>query len=222
MRYQVFLETSTETVEEGGYLAHVPELIGCVARGATKEEAVEKIREAIRAYHAWMRKHHAAAPSENEPLDLDVVETEAFMLPSDYVPMHEDEVGELARRAASLRQRLLELLAEMPPEALDWKESEEGWAIRNVVAHMAQSDLYYASRLEEPGLPELVWRLESTRELALRRLQQFSGEAHRRVMRHNGEEWTPRKVARRMLEHEQEHLDQIHELLKRYLNSNRS
>ena len=37
-----------------------------------------------------------------------------------------------------------------------------------------------------------------------------------RVTVHYGEEWTPRKVARRALEHEREHLAQIRELGERY------
>jgi hypothetical protein len=36
------------------------------------------------------------------------------------------------------------------------------------------------------------------------------------VTTHYGEEWTARKVARRALEHEREHLQQIRDLAERY------
>jgi fructose-specific PTS system IIA-like component len=39
--YKVYLEVSDEARQEGGYLAHVPDLMGCVARGRTKEEAIK-------------------------------------------------------------------------------------------------------------------------------------------------------------------------------------
>ena len=33
---------------------------------------------------------------------------------------------------------------------------------------------------------------------------------------HEGEEWTPRKVIRRMLEHEREHIAQLRQLIEAY------
>jgi hypothetical protein len=70
--------------------------------------------------------------------------------------------------------------------------------------------------LEEGGLQELLWRISATRAIVLQRLQNLPKSARDHVTRHDGEEWTPRKVARRMLEHEAEHLDQIREILAKY------
>jgi predicted RNase H-like HicB family nuclease/uncharacterized damage-inducible protein DinB len=215
-RYPIYLETSAEALEEGGYLAHVPELIGCAARGKTKEEAVAKTRDAINAYLALMRKHGASVPPANEPIELDVTETNASTFSPDYAPLRDDELGALWERAAISRQILLDALAALPPDALDWRVDKESWAIRNILAHIAQADLWYASRLEEGGLRELLWRLAATRSLLLQHLQSLPADARGRVTNHDGEEWTPRKVARRMLEHEQEHLAQIREILEKY------
>jgi predicted RNase H-like HicB family nuclease len=49
MRYAVLFE-KTET----GYSAHVPDLPGCVAAGATLEETTDLIRGAIRMHVAGM------------------------------------------------------------------------------------------------------------------------------------------------------------------------
>ncbi len=46
MRLRVVLEPS----EEGGYTVTVPALPGCISEGATREEALENIREAIELY----------------------------------------------------------------------------------------------------------------------------------------------------------------------------
>ena len=45
LRYRIALYRA-----KGCYFAHVPELPGCVARGATEVEAVENARVAIRSY----------------------------------------------------------------------------------------------------------------------------------------------------------------------------
>ena len=39
-----------EPAEEGGYVAHVPSLPGCISEGDTREEAVKNIKEAIELY----------------------------------------------------------------------------------------------------------------------------------------------------------------------------
>ncbi|SPE37206.1 conserved hypothetical protein [Candidatus Sulfopaludibacter sp. SbA6] len=46
MRYTVILERE----EDGGYVAIVPALPGCVSQGGTRDEAVRNIREAADLY----------------------------------------------------------------------------------------------------------------------------------------------------------------------------
>jgi len=46
MRYTVILERE----QDGGYVASVPALTGCVSQGDTREEAVRNIREAAELY----------------------------------------------------------------------------------------------------------------------------------------------------------------------------
>jgi len=57
MRYAVLFE-KTET----GYSGYVPDLPGCVAAGATLEEATELIRGAIRMHLAGMAEDGEAIP----------------------------------------------------------------------------------------------------------------------------------------------------------------
>lgn len=46
MKLRVILESS----EEGGYTVTVPSLPGCISEGATRDEALQNIREAIELY----------------------------------------------------------------------------------------------------------------------------------------------------------------------------
>lgn len=220
-RYQVFVETSAESVEEGGYLAHVPELVGCVARAKTREEVLDKTREAIRAFHALLRKHGRPAPAESEPLDLQITELDpkavgAYVFPADYVPLSDPDLDDLCQRAALSRQELLDTLAALPAGALDWRVEPDGRPVRQILAHVANSDVYYASRLKEGGLEELYWRLQLTRPIVLGALQELPPAARGKVTHHDGEEWTPRKAARRLLEHEQEHLAELRDIAARH------
>ncbi len=212
IRYQVFLETSAEALQEGGYLAHVPELIGCVARGKTKEQAIERTREAVAAYLALLRNRGISVPSANELIELDVKETNALTLDPDYQPMSDQELDDLWHLQNASRETLLETLEAMPSSTLNWREDPQSWSVRNVLEHIARADLWYASRLEENAFAELLWRLAATRELVMSQLHSLPSDARGRVTKHDSEDWTPRKVARRMLEHEQEHLQQIREI----------
>ncbi|HZK76757.1 MAG TPA: type II toxin-antitoxin system HicB family antitoxin [Candidatus Kapabacteria bacterium] len=46
MKYRVLIEED----EDGGFVAEVPALPGCISQGETREETLANIREAIHAY----------------------------------------------------------------------------------------------------------------------------------------------------------------------------
>lgn len=60
MKYTVILEKGRES----GYLAHVPALRGCVSQGASREEAVENVKEAIEAYIEVLVEDGLPVPTE--------------------------------------------------------------------------------------------------------------------------------------------------------------
>lgn len=215
-RVVVYLETSEEALAEGGYLAHVPELPGCTARGETREAALARVREAIDEHVARSRANGLRAPAAYETVELDVTETDATTLPTDYRPLTDADLDDLRARARASREAFLRALDEIPVEALEWRPGDDDWAMRWIVAHVAGADLWYASRLEEDGMAELVWRLGATRDVLLERLATLRDDGRGAVSTHGGEPWTPRKVARRMLEHEYEHLQHLRQALDRY------
>ena len=60
MRYTVVLELE----EDGGYVASVPALPGCVSQGDTRDEALINIREAMELYLEDCRAAGDPVPTE--------------------------------------------------------------------------------------------------------------------------------------------------------------
>ncbi|MEK7872241.1 MAG: type II toxin-antitoxin system HicB family antitoxin [Chloroflexota bacterium] len=52
-----------EKADEGGYIARVPALPGCITQGETLEEAEKMARDAIRAYCSSLKKHGEPFPA---------------------------------------------------------------------------------------------------------------------------------------------------------------
>jgi len=58
MRYRVTIEMD----EDGVYVAECPSLPGCVSQGATRQEALANIKDAMEGYLESLRKHGEPIP----------------------------------------------------------------------------------------------------------------------------------------------------------------
>ena len=65
MRYMVVIERG-----ETGWGAHVPDLEGCVAVGATREEALDLIREAIAFHIEGLKEEGLPVPAPSSESEL--------------------------------------------------------------------------------------------------------------------------------------------------------
>ena len=70
MKYTVVLEADSEGE---GYTVTVPVLPGCISEGATKEEALDNIREAIQGFIEGLQKAGEPVPTETQPVELATV-----------------------------------------------------------------------------------------------------------------------------------------------------
>jgi predicted RNase H-like HicB family nuclease len=68
MRYTVILQKE----EDGGYVATVPVLPGCVSQGDTRNEALKNIEEAIEVYLEDMRAVGEPVPIEDDRTFVEV------------------------------------------------------------------------------------------------------------------------------------------------------
>ena len=69
MKYRVLLEVD----EDGVFVAEVPSLPGCVSQGASRDEALDNIREAISLYVESLEERGEPVPP---PINEEVVEVD--------------------------------------------------------------------------------------------------------------------------------------------------
>jgi predicted RNase H-like HicB family nuclease len=58
MRYRVIVQQD----EDGVFVAECPSLPGCISQGATREEAIVNIKDAMRGYLESLSQHHEPIP----------------------------------------------------------------------------------------------------------------------------------------------------------------
>jgi predicted RNase H-like HicB family nuclease/uncharacterized damage-inducible protein DinB len=214
-KYLVYIETVGDPITVKGPVAHVPALPGASARGKTIKEAKENIRTAIEAYLSLLRDVGEPVPKASEDIHLEFEEVDTTTFLTDYDALRPNEMETLFRWMAVSRQELMDLAKNLPEDAFSWKSDDDTPSIREILCHLAEADLWYTDRLKQwPEAP--LFRLAATRGVALERLRALTEEGRARVTIHEGEEWTPRKVMRRMLEHEREHIAQLRELIEAY------
>ena len=63
-----------EPAEEGGYVASVPALPGCLSQGDTFEEAAKMIKDAISGYLTVLKEKGKEIPKESEEVVISRVE----------------------------------------------------------------------------------------------------------------------------------------------------
>ena len=70
MKYTVVIEADEDSE---GFTVTVPALPGCVSEGATRDEALANIREAIIGFLEGLEKAGEPIPAETHPVELAIV-----------------------------------------------------------------------------------------------------------------------------------------------------
>lgn len=69
-RYTIILEPN---YPEEGYTVRVPALPGCITYGRTREEALERTKEAVEGFIEGLQKAGEPVPEEVTPAELETV-----------------------------------------------------------------------------------------------------------------------------------------------------
>ncbi len=234
--YSVYLEAETE----GRCMAHVLDLPGCMVRGDTRDEALERLPAAIRDTWAWLRRHGEPAPADSEEVFLEVSfeaggtgpfdpGDTAALFPPEREPISPEEMEVGFRHMSHARADLLVLARCLTEELLDWQPHSGHYTLRRILRHIGNADEWYVSRIVPPETLPPEWAddeempllefLPMARRTTVERLRQLTADQRTDVFypaqwtSHPDEPWTARKVLRRALEHEREHTVQVREVL---------
>jgi predicted RNase H-like HicB family nuclease len=198
----------------GDWLATVAELPGCMARGTSKEEAAANARRAFGDYIALLEKYGVSTEHWKglDPASFDVKDsTPEDWFPEDFRPMEEHEIRDFLHRMEASRAALLALIREISPDDLERKPTPDMWSIRQALEHVVATEATLLGRLEK--WPTEVGVLQAVHRMAFQRFSILDPEDTKVDHRILGQRWSTRRVMRRILEHEYEHLQHIREIL---------
>jgi predicted RNase H-like HicB family nuclease len=225
------------------WYAHIVELPGCFTRGASREEVVSLLQSAVEERIRWLRERGFDYPmlsgfkvieEQHDIPELGESGGVVALFKSDMEPLDESATSEAIKLMTFHRKELLETVGELTKDELDIISILGKRNVRQDICHIINAEEWYVSRLGlryqkiyEENLRKVtgsrrlaaVERLQLTRPAMITALELALTNGHqgpfkrRAYTDHPEELWTLRKVFRRFLEHEREHLGTIRVVL---------
>jgi hypothetical protein len=212
--------------------AWVLDLSGAIAGEPNVEALRDALPLTIAEYETWLRAHGGqVAPSSAWEI-VETIDGEAlaatggeFCFAYDRQPFDRDELERLIRYMTWSRDDIHAVIDGLPGALLDWAPpassiaSADAWApevrtIREIMTHVLQLEVYYRDALRDgaaKGIFEPVGAPAAERARTLDLLRSLDDTARSRVYRpvrpgrSAPEEWTVRKLIRRIISHERVH-----------------
>jgi len=232
MRVRIAMENNIE----GRTLAWALDYPGCFAYGQNEAEALIRLPHALLAYEVWIKDHTQNSWVDFDDLECRVVERfDTFRMGEDYQPAHEGEGYEINAwfiddwRPLSVeeieqgmlifqwqRDELLAGLHTLDNQILTRDFPGQRWNILGIAKHIANAELWYLSRM---ALTSITYRqlkkqpeerLSQTASLIKEIFPKFAKKVE--VVGIEGEFWSYRKILRRTLWHQRDHIDHIKQL----------
>jgi predicted RNase H-like HicB family nuclease len=228
MRFDLYLESGPQHKRTWVY---VPSLPGTVGFGPTSDQAIENARDAIRGRIAFLRRHGGDATDpdvpDSEPIELHVAEhiIERQLLgfgqqsfPTDREPLTAAEAARQLRWAEWSREELIAAARAQPRPLLE--KPPTGRSAAEILSHVAGAEWSYVSSTlgtlagqsatiaAIEGAGDEPWAaLAAEREALMERLRAMTADELTRIVEREGKPpRTARRMLRRMLEHEWEHV----------------
>lgn len=218
---------------EGRYLAWALDYPGCFAHGTDEAEALILLPKSLIEYEIWIKDHTQESWVDFKELDVRVVEHyETFRLGPDYRPappgegyeinawfiddwrpLSNVEIDQALKIFQWQRDELLAGLSTLDQEVLEKQFPEQRWNIIGITKHIANAELWYLRRLDLTSLvfkelsPHYEERLNQTGDLIKEIFPSFADQVN--VVGIEGEIWSCRKIIRRTLWHQRDHIDHI-------------
>lgn len=234
MQIRIGLE---QNIEEGRFLAYALDHPGCFAYGEDEAETLIRMPRAVLNFDKWIRDHTFEPWAEFTDLDFRIVERfttfnmddsyksvapgqgtqiNAWFL-DDWRPLTSEEIDNALKVYHWQRDELLAGYTTLSPENLEKQRPGERWNITGIVKHVANAEHWYLSRLNLTKLnhtdlaADPVERLNQLAEEVDRTFISFAGVVDVRGL--EGEFWSYRKIIRRTLWHQRDHIEHIKKLV---------
>jgi hypothetical protein len=232
MKFRIGIENKFEGVRSIAWVVDHP---GCFAYGGDEQEAVVNSVTAIRAYVNWINEHEPAWLPLDEMFEPRVVQVWTdYLIDDDFERVEEDgyfvepffecewkpltdiDIDRGLKLLAWSRADLLSVLEKLTPEQWAAKKEGERWDIAGIVNHISGGELWYLDRFglapsDEDVPEEAIERLTKVRGVLNDTLPALKGS--KQVIGMEGEFWSPRKLIRRAIWHERDHIEHIQKLL---------
>lgn len=197
----------------GATRAYALSLPGCSALGSSPDDALAGLPGQLAAWYRLLAASGEPTPPADAELELHVDEwiaTDADVAGGagdvcfawDRAALTDAEIDAGLRRLGDARGALLRRVLRVRDTGLDGAFVGE-WTVRRALEELARAQWWTLSRLgaspmADPGR-NTVARLDTALALAVQRFSHLSAGERDRLLVLDGEEWTPRKVLRRLL-----------------------
>jgi DinB superfamily len=231
--FQVGLENNAEGRSQAWILGHP----GCFVYGKDGAQALAAVPQAIWSYSQWIAAHtshswleeteakqakfhledswECYSINKDYELDQDGYEVNAWFR-HDWVPLKEIDIQQGLLLLSWGREELYRTVRDLGEDILQRTYPHERWSIAGILKHIASAEWWYQDRLglafARQDLPEDPFeRLQKVRTALGEILPGLAGST--KVVGVEGEFWSPRKLLRRAVWHEYDHIDHIKKLL---------
>jgi predicted RNase H-like HicB family nuclease len=196
---------------DGAFRVHPLSLAGCVAEGATRDEALERYFAELSEWLGFLAAAGEPVPPADAELEIRIdewIQTDAQVaegestacFEADAVPLAAHEVDVALRQLGELRGRILASVRPLGEDEAD-RVRAGGWSVRRTLDELARAQWWTLSRLGATPMAEVpertLARLDTALALVIQHFTPTPPAAQRIEI--DGESWTPRKVLRRLL-----------------------
>jgi hypothetical protein len=219
----------------GRSLAWALDYPGCFSYGNDATEAVVGIPRALIEYQKRIEKNTDKPWLDLGDFDVRLVELfedyhinvmyewaeEGKLIQSwyrhDWKPLTRQDIEHIGLLLKWSRSEILEILNPLSEEQLAFQPEGERWSIQGIAAHVGTTEWWLLDRIGMASIPraslvpDVKERMQQTRTVVEKALPELAGLEQ--VVGKEGEFWSPRKVMRRLLWHEMDHIQHIQKLL---------
>ena len=206
------------TGNEWGWNAWCLDLLGFATWAPGEADVLARVPMKLDEYRDWLARHGITAPeAAGNPRVVEKVRGDEVIFTRDAEPCEIGELDHAIQLLSASREDLLATVSSLPPDALDWDPPYRyfaEWAswrtVRAILAHIANTETHYYlpsigyEASLAPAEPDADWRefLPEHRQETLCFLDGLRDAADRARVSRDREEWSIRKVLRRLVRHE--------------------